>query len=45
MTAFLQTHEELFPAASRELLLSEGVVDEALEARQILKILTGTAIG
>ena len=37
MTAFLQTHEELFPAASRELLLSEGVVEEALEARQILK--------
>ena len=37
MSEFLQSYDGLFPAASKEALLAEGVVDEGLEARQILK--------
>ena len=37
MTEFLQTHEELFPTVSEDEILAAGVVDETLEARQIMK--------
>lgn len=36
-SAFLQDHDDLFPAASLEAVTGAGVVDESLEARQITK--------
>lgn len=36
-SAFLQDHDDLFPAASLDAVIEAGVVDETLEARQITK--------
>ncbi len=36
-SAFLQDHDDLFPAASLDEVIEAGVVDETLEARQITK--------